>query len=227
VARVRPSFGYLHYPEELILEQITPANLSKPLGEQMTDTNPANPNKTANIWLTAKARMEAEKRLKLYDVVSHLVVIWYSLWLLCLTVFSESFQPYVGTIGIGELSTFLSASVLVLSVTNWGFKFGAKASLHRDCYLELEKLLSSAAEDKQSLYSDIKKRFPNHATFDLDTVLFRRIRIRGEKIEDNNGPAAFGFWATVFFGLTWVFEKLTLLTAFILPIIIAYLLYEY
>ena len=184
-------------------------------------------NNTANIWLTAKARMEAEKRLKLYDVVSHLVLIWYSLWLLCLTVFSKSFEPFVGAIGIDELATFLSASVLVLSVTTWGFKFGAKASLHRDCYLELETLLSGDAENKQADYAEIKKRFPNHGTFDLDTVLFRRIRLRGEKIEDSNGLAKFGFWATTLYCLTWFAEKAALLAAFVLPIAVGYLLYAF
>lgn len=193
----------------------------------MSEEEPSRENKTANIWLTAKARMEAEKRLKVYDVVSHLVLIWYSLWLLCLTVFSSSFEPYVGAIGIGELATFLSASVLVLSVTTWGFKFGAKAALHRDCYLELEALIGGDAAEQQLKYADIKKRFPNHSTFDLDSVLFRRIIVKGEKILANDGPVKFGFWAAVFYCLTWILEKFSLLVAFILPIIVAYLLYAF
>lgn len=227
MARVRPSLCYLHFGVELILEQITPANKIFYCGDQMSEEEQSGEIKTANIWLTAKARMEAEKRLRVYDVVSHLVLIWYSLWLLCLTVFSASFEPYVGAIGIDELATFLSASVLVLSVTTWGFKFGAKASLHRDCYLELEGLLSGDETGQQTKYAEIKKRFPNHSTFDLDSVLFRRIVIKGEVIHANAGPMKFGFWAATFYCLTWVFEKIALLAAFVLPVVVAYLLYVF
>ncbi len=195
----------------------------------MPSADKPQPLKMTNVWLTAKARMEAEKRLKLYDVVSHLVLIWYSLWLLCLTVFSKSFEPFVGAIGIGELATFLSASVLVLSVTTWGFKFGTKAALHRDCYLELERLLANSSADKDSdtEYAEIKKRYPNHSTYDLDAVFFRRILIRGEEIENSRGKVTFGFLAGFLYCITWVAEKLILLFAFALPVAVAVLLYAF
>lgn len=148
---------------------------------------------TGNIWLTSKARMEAEKRLKLYDVTSHLVLIWYSLWLLCLSIFSETFEPYVGSVGVDNLSTFLSASVLVLSVTSWGFKFGAEASRHRDCYLELDHLLLSDDPDaeKQKKYAEILKKYPNHSTFDRDTILYHRIIEMGETLKNREGKIEF------------------------------------
>ena len=183
-------------------------------------------NPTENIWLTAKARMEAEKRFRIYDVVSHLVLIWYSLWLLCLTVFSKSFEPYVGNIGSDELAAFLSASVLVLSVATWGFKFGTKAALHRDCYLELEHLLTKS-ENVGAQYAEIKKRYPNHSTFDVDTVLFRRIVIRREMLESEVGPITFGFWAVVSFVFIWLAEKALLFLAFALPVFVAGLLYAF
>lgn len=148
---------------------------------------------TGNIWLTSKARMEAEKRFKHYDVTSHLVLIWYSLWLLCLSIFSELFEPYVGAVGIDNLATFLSASVLVLSVTTWGFKFGSEAALHRDCYLELDELLAadSSDEEKQNKYSEILKKYPNHSTFDRDTVLHHRITEMGETLKNREGEIKF------------------------------------
>ena len=182
---------------------------------------------TGNIWLTSKARMEAEKRLKQYDVTSHLVLIWYSLWLLFLSIFSELFEQYVGAVGIDNLLTFFSASVLVLSVTTWGFKFGSEAALHRDCYLELDVLLAakSTDEEKQKCYSDILKKYPNHSTFDRDRVLYHRIVEMGETLNNRKGeikflkPAQSAFKRKRFRSTAFQFF------AFLLPFIASVLLY--
>jgi len=182
---------------------------------------------TGNIWLTSKTRMEAEKRLKHYDLTSHLVLIWYSLWLLCLSIFSELFEPYVGAVGIDNLSTFLSASVLVLSVTTWGFKFGSEAALHRDCYLELDELLAAddSIEITQKKYSEILKKYPNHSSFDKDTVLYHRITEMGETLYNRKGeitflkPAQSAFKRKRFNG--WLFR----LCAYLLPAFVSVLLY--
>ena len=187
----------------------------KLVGEKMSD----------NIWFTSKARMEAEKRFKMYDVVSHLILVWYSILLLFLTTFSTSFEPNVLAIDIGDLTTFLSACVLVFSVIIWGFKFGEKAALHRDCYLELEALLSRNHPNQQKKYAEIMKRFPNHSPFDFNSVLFNRIKIKGENLTNNGVKVKFGFWQTVFYCLLWLRQKLVLLIIFCLPLILAYYLY--
>lgn len=182
---------------------------------------------TGNIWLTSKSRMEAEKRLKQYDVTSHLVLIWYSLWLLCLSIFSELFEPYVGAVGIDNLSTFLSASVLVLSVTTWGFKFGSEAALHRDCYLELDELLAakSTVEEKQKKYSDILKKYPNHSTLDRDKVLHHRIVEMGETLSNRKGEITFLKPAQRAFKWRRFKGKAFRTFAYLLPFIVSILLY--
>lgn len=186
-------------------------------------------NNTANIWLTSKARMEAEKRLKLYDLTSHLVLIWYSLWLLCLSVFAKTFEPYVGDVGISELSIFLSACVLVFSMTTWGFKFGSESSLHRDCYLELDELLSNdiEAEEKQKKYAAILKKYPNHNTYDMDSVLYHRIVAKGENLRNREGAINFTRQAQLGFWLRRLKGQIFGAVVFLLPLIVAMLLYAF
>lgn len=171
--------------------------------------------------------MEAEKRLKMYDVTSHLVLIWYSLWLLCLSIFTETLEPYVGLVGVDNISTFLSACVLVLSVTTWGFKFGPDARLHRDCYLELDQLLSSECsnKEKQIKYAEILKKYPNHSTYDHNTVLYHRIVEMEEKLKNRDGVIKFPEAAQKHFKCARSRGQIFRFFAYALPILIAIIVY--
>ena len=42
------------------------------------------------IWLTSKARMQAEIRYKIYSLTSHLLLSYYALLMIIFSVFSDS-----------------------------------------------------------------------------------------------------------------------------------------
>ena len=160
---------------------------------------------------------------------SNLILIWYSLWLLCVSTFSKSIEVHLSSVDVGELSTFLSACVLVLSVTCWGFRFGARASEYRDCYLELEELLSSgkSSDEKQAKYSLLLKRYPNHSSYDRDAVLFQRIVQNGEKLTDNTGrEVGFGCKRILPYLARRILEILAVLGFFVMPLVAGMLFYQ-
>lgn len=142
-------------------------------------------DKYGNIWITSRTRMESHARFKSYDLLSHIVLTFYSVILLAFSVFSEhvaetSLGPYTS-----EVSIVFSLSVLCASLVIWGLKFGKTADEHRECYLALQRLY-----DDQTLrcdranYHAILDRYPNQSDFDYETMLYRNVWYRRKKISD-------------------------------------------
>jgi hypothetical protein len=143
-----------------------------------------------NIWLTSKARVHAEKRYKKYSLISHLLLSYYALLMIFLTIFSESF---ISTLPLSQISIALSVSVFAASLIVYGFKFGETAQLHRECYLRLDKLLA-LENDNQKLkeqYHEIIAGYPNHSDNDFDDLVVDRVIWRKAPLNNSKGPISF------------------------------------
>lgn len=127
----------------------------------------------APLWLTAKARINSERRLRSYAVLSHLLLTWYAFWTIVFSVYQDNVGSKIGPVEASKLGIILSVLTFGLSLVISGFKFEERASVYRGCYLKLQALYrSNAQEDKLSIYHQILEHYPNHSNGDNDRVIF-------------------------------------------------------
>ncbi|WP_430470827.1 SLATT domain-containing protein [Thalassospira lucentensis] len=135
------------------------------------------------IWITAKTRMQAEKRYRLYDVVSHIYLCLLSFLAICLGVFSEYIHQ---DFPLSEVSIVVSVFIFGASIIVFGFSFGESAVLQRECYLRLQK---AEGEDEveyeklHNIYCDINSSYPNHSTADYEFFIVERTFWHKKSIE--------------------------------------------
>jgi len=181
-------------------------------------TNPSE-NKTKardNIWLTSKTRMHAERRFKKYNLISHMLLSYYALLLITLSIFSDTIAT---SIPISKINLALSAAIFGASLVVHGFKFGETAQLHRECYLRLQRLIS-LEDDEQKLnekYHEIIVGYPNHSARDFDDLIFERVFIKKEPLHNAEGAIQMTSWMLVDKGLRWLMFWLPVLGLILLP----------
>jgi hypothetical protein len=181
---------------------------------------------TGNVWLTSKARMEAEGRFRRYDTYSHLLLAWYSLCLLFLAIFESSLHPNFVFLKNNELLIFLSVFILVISIFAMSQKYGEVAMKFRDCYLELDDILKTKnPQEIKFLYPSILKKYPNHSSLDYRKVLFQRITLNGQKLKDEFGDIKFHKFEIFLYLLTVAYRRIFFILIFSLPLIAGALLY--
>lgn len=187
----------------------------------MTEKNRCDP--TAKIWLTSRIRMEASARYYSYDTISHVMLTFYSILLLAGAVFSDSLKESAVGMFLDEILIVLAICILAANLMFWGLNYGRTARQHEECYLELERILSSkqSNEEKITEYHAVKKQFPNHKTRDYEKVLFRKIFLEKKNLTDSRGEKIlFGCKRAVIYLLYSGFRKLVILFFFLLPVII-------
>ena len=86
--------------------------------------------KNANVWLTLKARILAEKRYRLYENVSHLLLCWLSLSVI-VGVYSRGLIESPSEL-FDIYTTILSVFVFAFSVIIFTFRFGETAPYSSD-----------------------------------------------------------------------------------------------
>lgn len=151
---------------------------------------------TARIWLTSRSRMEANSRYSFYDTISHIVLTYYSVLLLAIAIFSNHFRGSILGTYLDEIRIVLAICILAAGLVIWNLKFGQTARQHEECYHELERIFSSKQSDEEKLieYDAVKKRYPNHAQYDYETVLFQKIIMGKEKLINSRGKKiSFGY----------------------------------
>jgi hypothetical protein len=163
----------------------------------------------AAAWITSKSRMYAEKRLRLYDWVAHLLLSWLSLSVIAWSVVRSSVEN--GAL-IDLYSAILSVFVFAFSVIVFGFKFGEGAAQHRECYLRLQKLLDSGASSDEftQQYHEILAGYGNHGSWDYESVvlsltLFNKREGQERALQGKDGSSIVWSWVMllkhVIFGL--------------------------
>ncbi|WP_162150960.1 SLATT domain-containing protein [Ahrensia sp. 13_GOM-1096m] len=152
------------------------------------------------IWWTSKTRMQSEKRLRTYEMLSHVGIALLSVLLIGFTIYSGPNNPNINA----HLIT-LSVFITVLSVLIFGFKFGEQATLHRECYLKLDELRDSELkyDEMKKSYHKILASYPNHASCDHSRIIINETLFGHGKLQDSNGNEV--KW-TLLSALSWFFS---------------------
>jgi hypothetical protein len=138
------------------------------------------------IWVTCHSRMIAEKRYRLYDNISHLLLSWLSLSVIAWVVIRGSQSP---SAALDTYTAVLSVFVFAISIIVFGFRFGETATLHRECYLRLQKLYDSEpdAELLTGKYHEILGAYSNHADKDFEALVIEKTLLHHRKMWGKDG----------------------------------------
>jgi hypothetical protein len=126
------------------------------------------------IWETRKCRINYEKRLLNYMRFMELVIPFYSIFLIALSIISLSSNNRI----INFSSIIGSISILIISIIGSNKDYKGKAKEIKNQYISLEKLLfdSNKAEDRndnekilqiEKEYIEILRNTDNHSEFDF------------------------------------------------------------
>ena len=149
------------------------------LGHASMSSNPS-------IYLTYKTRMVAEARCRFRARFSDILVAWYSLWLIALSIIDLKASDGSSH---AVLLVIVSIFVFALSLIVPALGFGEAAVKHRECYLRLQRLnLETLADEvRDQRYFDVLEGYPNHSDADWDTMLVQAAK-RGQILHNRTGP---------------------------------------
>lgn len=139
-----------------------------------------------SIYLTSKTRMVAEARCRFRARFSDMLVAWYSLWLIALSIIDLK-APEGNSHAV--LLVIVSIFVFTLSLLVPAIGFGEAAVKHRECYLRLQRLnLANVTDEvRDQRYFDILEGYPNHSDADWDAMLVQAAK-RGQTLHNRTGP---------------------------------------
>lgn len=172
------------------------------------------------IYLTAKARMVAEAKLKRTALILHILLGWYSF---CLIVLSLGNLTKTYTIPYADLlSTALSIGLFALSFFVYGERYHERADKFRSCYLKLQSLHSSnlTTPKKMAAYAAILDQYDNHTNSDYDDMLFDAW-MRNQELRNAAGPVSISLTGGAIVCLRRILRALALAALFAAPVIVA------
>lgn len=152
----------------------------------MSNVTPLN-----RIYLTYKARIVAEEKLRLISRISNYLIIWYSFLLIVASVadLSKIFKiEYFGLISASASIAIFASSIFLATGT-----LEKKADQFRLCYLALQNLYNSSLSEeiKMAKYAEILSNYPNHSTRD-DSDFRLSVWLRKGSLYDTKGEIKFG-----------------------------------
>lgn len=177
---------------------------------KMTAETPQEYRISDNIWITSKTRMHSEVRYRLYSVVSHILLSYFSVVIIVISILSEALEEKVEH--LSQINTVIALFLFATSLIVYGFKFEETARLHRECYLRLQELFSSkfSEDEKIEHYNRILLAYPNHAERDYESLVVRRTLLNNADMSNSKGPVTYsvtmliswiargiGFWTFV------------------------------
>ena len=139
------------------------------------------------IWWTRKSRIQAAERLMSNDFHTQLILVWYSLFAVCLTIYYLKFDPQSGLAQVSMV--IISIMILSMSLFMSGRNFKERSVLMKQCYLQLDSLYRKAKviennSDEESLerisdeYHNVIDASENHKEVDfyVSIVKFKTFR---------------------------------------------------
>lgn len=154
----------------------------------MTDVKPSN-----RIYLTYKARINAESRYRLYSMMANSLIIWYSFLMIVASIAVSS-----ENVAIAHFETTLAALSIAIFASSVFLATGIlqkRADEYRACYLELQEIWDSNVQEQLKLkrYSEARKRYPNHSSRDDGDVILSTWLRKGD-LFDTQGKVPASFW---------------------------------
>jgi len=136
------------------------------------------------IWFTVKCRIRAERRHKQYDQVSSLLISALSVCVIGVNLSQRYFSEQAP---ISEYTIFVAVFILALSLIVSQSHFEAAATLHRECYLRLQKIASEIKEPEElsKAYNDILAGYPNHSQLDYEAFIIESTLYSDKKLFDS------------------------------------------
>ena len=170
------------------------------------------------VWKTRKARINAAERLKSNDFISQVLIAYYSLFIITITIIDMKNND----LNFEVLTLILSILILVMSVFVFAMNYKERSLRFQNSYIKIDKIsreVNRKEKDGQDIsqlekeYDDILECSENHSSCDYLQVMFD---VRNEK-GYNNKPFTCISWLS----FLWCKGKkvLYILILFIMPII--------
>lgn len=157
------------------------------------------------IWITAKSRIYAEKRLRKYDIISHLILVLLSVIVIALTLLKGTLPQQAP---LDTYTVVYSVFILAASIVVFGFRYGETATLHRECYLRLQQLHDSRepAEEIERRYHEILSSYPNHSDHDYECLVLGRTFLSAGGMSRPDGTPIKWTWGMA---CRWIVHEIT------------------
>lgn len=151
----------------------------------MPDTKPTN-----RIYLTYKARIVAEAKLRLLSKLANLLIVWLSFWLIALSILQLT-----QTINIAHyeaLSASVSIGIFASSIFLATGMLEKRADEFRKCYLELQRVWNANVSEKEKMrrYDAVLNGYQNHSQNDYHDMILESWK-KNDKLFDTVGPIVY------------------------------------
>ncbi|WP_413725274.1 SLATT domain-containing protein [Sodalis sp. RH16] len=122
------------------------------------------------VWWTRKAKIKAERRLLNLDYYSQFLLLWYSSFLVCYSIYSLVKPPANDNESVIMVALSVLILVLTLFINNMNFK--GRAMLIKQCYEKLSvihtsSLISTPLTELDREYQSILAASENHLERDF------------------------------------------------------------
>ncbi len=180
-----------------------------------------------DVWITRKARINTSERLKQNDLWSQILIVYYSLFIIMITIIDIKND----NINFEILTLILSILILVISVFIFSMNYKERSIKLQTSYIKLRKIYRNVLEKEKNNesidelfkeYDSILECTENHSQCDYLKVMYE-VR-NNEKYKEQNGNFTFINYCSYY----WCKfkNKLFILILFILPIFVLFIAFE-
>lgn len=146
------------------------------------------------IWWTKKARIKTEVRLLNLNFYSQFFLLWYSIFLVCYSIYTLVLP--IGTTTQTESATMVALSVLVLVATLFinNMDFKGRALLAKQCYEQLSVIYTKSLEqnsdciDLDREYQSVLSISENHQEKDFYLAVVDEFNNSSDKTKVSKAP---------------------------------------
>lgn len=154
--------------------------------------------KNNKLWFTKKSRMEAESRVLRNDKISNIIINYYTLLVLSVSIYTMIWESQIGVV----LTTIVSVGLFGISNYMNSMNYKENAFKYRESYLRLSKIETkldnlilklTSREEKLSEFNRIKEEYDNilelsynHSEIDYIVVVIQSDRCNKDYIQKYN-----------------------------------------
>ncbi|WP_164758861.1 SLATT domain-containing protein [Aliarcobacter butzleri] len=173
------------------------------------------------VWITRKSRINASERFKRNDLISQILIAYYSFFIIVITIVDIKND----NLNFEILTLILSILILIVSIFIFAMNYKERASVLQTSYVLMSKLYEEIKEkeNKKDNYDELRNQYDmivslteNHSSSDYLEVMYE---VKNNKdYEQVNGKWTFSKSLKIWIYKLTRFFKISFL--FILPIII-------